>query len=346
MNQMIIYVSCGEGREIDVFAFDPALEELRQRQRVPTSGMAVPMRVSPGRLYAGLRSENALLTFSIDPNNGQLTALGEIAAPGAPVYLSCDMSRRVVFAASYGDNNLSVFPMDAAGVALTACQTERDLPRAHAARLDATHRWLLVPTLGVDAIRIYRMNDDLRVVPNDPPVILGRPGSGPRHPVFSSDNRFVYCLNELDGTIDAFGFDAQCGALALKQTINMMPPGFDDKPWTAELRLRPDGRFLYATDRRSSTLAVLAVDTASGGLTLIDHVLTEIQPRGMDIDPSGRWLVVAGQQSAHVTVYAIDPASGCLRACQRYETGKDPICVEIVTIQPSNTLRSNAISSA
>lgn len=335
MSQMFIYVSCGEGREVDVFAFDDVSGGLLLRQRVTTAGMAVPMRVSSGRLYVGLRSGNALLTFSIDPNSGELTALGEVNPPGAPVYIACDTNRRVAFAASYGDNNLSVFPIDAAGVVQTACQTESGLPRAHAARLDATNRWLLVPTLGADAIRIYRLDDTdggLRLVPNDPPAILGRPGSGPRHPVFSPDNRFVYCLNELDGSIDAFAFDAQHGMLVLKQTISMMPPGFDGKPWTAELRLTPDGRFLYATDRRSSTIAALAVDTTSGGLTLIDHCTTEAQPRGMDIDPSGRWLVAAGQQSNHLTVYAIDPISGRLNACQRHETGKDPICVEMAAI--------------
>jgi 6-phosphogluconolactonase len=112
----------------------------------------------------------------------------------------------------------------------------------------------------------------------------------------------------------------------------MMPSGVEGAPWTAELRLSPNGRYLYATDRRSSTIAMLTVDGASGQLTLIDHIATEAQPRGMDVDPTGRWLAASGQQSGHVSLYAIDPATGRLTLHQRVETGQDPICVEMASI--------------
>ena len=112
----------------------------------------------------------------------------------------------------------------------------------------------------------------------------------------------------------------------------MLPAGFAGKPWAAELRATPDGRFLYATDRTASAIAAFAVDPASGRLTLIDHTPTETQPRGMGIDPAGRWLVAAGQLSSRLTVYAIDPASGRLRAVHSHATGTDPICVDIVAL--------------
>lgn len=333
MKQTIIYVSCGEGREIDAFALtgDGRIE---LRQRLAVAGMPVPMRVRAdvGRLYVGMRQENALAAFAVAPESGELSLLGQVAAPGGPVYVFCDRDLRVAFSPSYGDNNLSVFALDAAGVPQPAHQVLANLPRAHAARLDRSGRWLLVPMLGADAIRIYRLTDDLNLEPNDLPILLGRSGSGPRHPVFSADNRFVYCLNELDGCIDVFAFDDTRGALLLLQTINMMPPDFGGVPWTAELRLTPDGRHLYASDRRSSTVAALNVDRNDGHLSLIGHFATENQPRGMDIDPSGKWLVVAGQQSSHLSVHAIDADSGRLSLCQRHETGRDPICVEIAAI--------------
>ena len=333
MTRTLIYVSCGEGREIDVFSLTDH-GDVCWRQRVPTASMSVPMRVraESGRLYAGMREANRLAVYAIAAESGELSLLGEVATPGAPVYVFCDRDLRVAFCPSYSDNNLSVFPLDAQGIPLAASQVLHNLPRAHAARLDASGRWLLVPMLGADGIRIYRLKDDLHLEPNDLPIILGRPGSGPRHPVFSSDNRFVYCLNELDGSIDVFAFDDTRGALLLEQTISIMPEGFVAAPWTAELRLTPDGRHLYASDRRSSTVAALVVDKQSGRLTLVDHFSTENQPRGMDIDPSGKWLVVAGQQSAHLSVYAIDPISGRLSLRRRHETGRDPICVEIAVI--------------
>ncbi len=334
MTRTFIYVSCGEGRELDVFALDIQSGQINSLQRLITEGMPGPMRVRPEaeRLYVGLRHENALQALAMAPGSGELSVLAKVPAPGRPVYVYCDSALRLAFVPSYGDNNLSVFPLDARGEPQAVSQVVHDLPRAHCARLDATGRWLLVPTLGADAIRIYRLTEEGRLVPNDPPVMLMRAGSGPRHLIFSSDNRFVYCLDELDGHIDLFAFDAACGVLTLKQSIDMMPPGVDGKPWAAELRLTADGRFLYATERRSSTIAALAVEGETGRLTLIDHFSTESQPRGMDIDLSGRWLVASGELSDHIALHAIDPANGRLRLVRRQATGKGPICVEIAAL--------------
>ena len=79
-------------------------------------------------------------------------------------------------------------------------------------------------------------------------------------------------------------------------------------------------------------ISVFAVNDVSGLLSHRDCILTEQQPRGMDIAPSGRWLAAAGEISNHLTVYAVDPDSGRLTASQRCATGERPICVEIAEV--------------
>ena len=116
-------------------------------------------------------------------------------------------------------------------------------------------------------------------------------------------------IAELDGSVDLFDFDAEMGQLDLRQSTRIMPPGFTEAPWSAELRVTPNGAFLYTCERRSSTLTALAVDVRNGQLSSLGHYPTETQPRGMGIDPAGRWLVAAGQLSSRLTVYAIDPAT-------------------------------------
>ena len=90
-----------------------------------------------------------------------------------------------------------------------------------------------------------------------------------------------------------------------------------DKPWAADLHLRPDGRFLYASERRSSTLAGFAVDPASGRLAPIGSVASESEPRGFAISPDGRLLIAVGQASHRLGRYAIDPATGALAQARR-----------------------------
>ena len=96
--------------------------------------------------------------------------------------------------------------------------------------------------------------------------------------------------------------------------------------------MTPDGRFLYSSERTTSTLAAFAIDSASGQLKLLSHTPAEKQPRGFNIDPSGRWLVAVGQLSNAVTVYAIDRDSGALQPVKSYPLGQNPNWVEIVSL--------------
>src|SRR5262249_20863765 len=94
------------------------------------------------------------------------------------------------------------------------------------------------------------------------------------------------------------------------------------------IHLTPDGRFLYASERTSSTLAAFKVDPESGKVTPLGSVPTEKQPRGFAIDPSGRVLVAVGEVSNAMTVYAIDQAGGTLKLLQSIPVGKKPNWVE------------------
>jgi 6-phosphogluconolactonase len=109
-----------------------------------------------------------------------------------------------------------------------------------------------------------------------------------------------------------------------------MPAGSPEKPSAADLHIAPNGRFLYASERTTSTLAAFRIDAASGRLSALGHTPTETQPRGFAIDPRGSFLLAVGQKSHHLRVYAIDQETGQLAARQRYLMGENPNWVEIV----------------
>ena len=105
----------------------------------------------------------------------------------------------------------------------------------------------------------------------------------------------------------------------------------DNDIWASDLHLTPNGRFLYAAERTSSSIGAFSVDAASGKLTYVGSTPTEKQPRGFRIDPSGRAMVVSGEQSSTVSTYTIDPSSGALKLVGKYPTGKGANWVEIVS---------------
>jgi 6-phosphogluconolactonase len=98
----------------------------------------------------------------------------------------------------------------------------------------------------------------------------------------------------------------------------------------ADIHVTPDGRFLYASERTSSTLAAYAVDSTTGKLRYIRNFETETQPRGFHIDPRGNFLIAAGQKTHHITVHRINRSTGELQRLNRYPVDKNPNWIEIV----------------
>jgi 6-phosphogluconolactonase len=109
------------------------------------------------------------------------------------------------------------------------------------------------------------------------------------------------------------------------------PRNTDNDIWAADIHLTPNGKFLYISERTSSTLAAFSVDGASGKLGYLSSTPTEPQPRGFAIDPKGRFLVASGEKSETISVHAIDQASGALKFLGKYPAGKGANWVEIVS---------------
>ena len=105
----------------------------------------------------------------------------------------------------------------------------------------------------------------------------------------------------------------------------------DNDIWAADIQMTPNGKFLYISERTSSTIGAFGVDGATGKLTYLSSTPTEKQPRGFAIDPKGRYLVATGEKSETASVYAIDAGSGALKPLGKYPVGKGANWVEIVS---------------
>ena len=114
------------------------------------------------------------------------------------------------------------------------------------------------------------------------------------------------------------------------QVTTALPKGFTGKPWAADIHLTPNGKFLYASERTTSTLAAFSVDKKKGTLTPMDSYPTEKQPRAFNIDAGGRYLLAVGQLPDSLTSYSIDKKTGKLTKLKEYPMGKNPNWVEFV----------------
>ena len=147
-------------------------------------------------------------------------------------------------------------------------------------------------------------------------------------------------LGERDGSMTVLDYEARTGQLREKQRVSALPLGFQGNPLAADLHLTPDGRFLYGSERSSSTLTGFRVDPRSGTLSTIGSVPPERQPRGFNIDPTGRYVLVVGQLSHALSSYQIEAETGHLTKLNDYPMGKNPNWVEVVDLPDSTYCES------
>jgi 6-phosphogluconolactonase len=359
-----VYVSDADDATIDAYVMDAKTGALTSIGKAEAGKAVMPMAVSPNKkfLYAAIRSQPMrVITYAIDGKTGALTQKATAPLPDSMAYVSTDRSGRFLFTASYGGDKIAVTPIGPDG--LVTAGPIQVLPtgrNAHSILADRTNRFVYSANLGGNQVLQFAFDaTDGKLTPLDPPAVKPEPGHGPRHLAFSPDNKSLYVLNELSGHVTQYAIDGTKGTLKLIDSVPSVPaelgmkwgqpqapvgatpvapaavPKPDEKPpiWAADIRLTPNGKFLYTTERNTDKIALFTVAPRTGKLTYVTNFSTERQPRGINIDPSGRYLVASGEKSDRLSVYRIDQTSGKLGEPTRYPVGKGANWVEIVEVR-------------
>ncbi|MFT4116754.1 lactonase family protein [Bradyrhizobium sp.] len=334
------YVGNADSNDISVFEMSDN-GEMTPVQTVTLAGVekpgsSTPLAITPDHhvLIAGARAQPYLaVSFSIDHRSGRLSHIGNGPLADSMANIASDRAGKFLFSASFGGNRVAVNPLLANGVAGAPTQVIPTGPNAHAFLPSPDNRFVFATNLGSDQVLAFAFDAATgALTPADPPAIKVPEKSGPRHFVFHPNGKFVYLVHELNGDVAVFAYAAGSGAWTEIQRTTAMPAGSNAKPWAADIHITPDGRFLYASERTTSTLTAYKVDAVAGRLTTIGSVPTETQPRGFNIDPGGRYLAAVGETSDGMTVYAIDQDSGALARLKSYPTGKRPNWVEFLSL--------------
>jgi len=344
-----VYVSNAEDGTIGMYTLG-ADGTLQAGPRVDAGKPVMPMSVSPDKhfLFAAVRSKPfTVVSYSIDRGTGALKQLSTAPLADSLPYIRVDQTGRYLLGASYGGHLVSVNAIGKDGKVSEPIQVTPTARNAHAIITDRTNRYVFVPHLGTDQIFQFRLDAKTgKLTANTPPLLQMKAMTGPRHIVMSPDNKFAFLLNELVATVTTLSLDTTTGLLTEVSSASALPadtklvpgaprggPGQRDVSndiWASDLHVTPDGKFLYAAERTSSSIGAFSVDAATGKLTYLSNTPTEKQPRGFRIDPKGRYVVVSGEKSDTISVYEIDRASGALKLLQKYPTGKGSNWVEIV----------------
>ena len=275
-------------------------------------------------------TKNELKKLSVQPIGG-----------GAACHLATDTQARLLVTSQYGGGNVAVFPLGPSGeieprsqlIALeggsNVVQGRQKSPHPHYIGFSPDDRFILVPDLGTDQVRIYEIDYDNHSLQSHG---VGKmpPGSGPRHMKFSPDGKSVWVLGELDLTVNVFDWDGEKGTMDLVQTVPTVDPvdlAKERFKSASEIRVHPTGKFVYSANRGHDTISAFKVDDKNRLERIQIMPVRGSIPRNFNITPDGNWLLAGGQKSHTLSVFAVDPETGELTYNQEVITTPAPICV-------------------
>lgn len=278
--------------------------------------------------------------YAIEPN-GILRFLNRQPVGGnGPCHVAVDPSGKVLLVANYGGGSVNAIPINADGMlkkstafvqhprpGTRVIASRQEGPHAHSVTVDPSGKHVIVADLGLDALISYRLDPVAGTLTKVCEVIVG-PGTGPRHFAFHPSGDLAFSINELSSTLTSFRYDGDSGKLTPLGQVSTLPNDFRSENTTAEVRVHPTGRWVYASNRGHDSIVQVEVDGKSGAMTTVGHTPTGGKtPRNFNIDPSGRYLIAANQNSGTVVCFRIDPESGRLTPTGSTVPVPSPVCV-------------------
>src|SRR5262245_43584867 len=289
----LVFVSAfapGEQGGIHAYRVDGKTGEMKPAHRTANVQNPFFLALSPDRkfLYSidsrefGGKDHDQIAAFEIVGRSGELKLINRRSARGtAACYLHVDNTGKTLLVANYSSGSVASLPIQKDGslsgsasfiqhVGSGADSARQEAHHAHAIITDPSNRFVYAADLGLDQVLIYRLDAAAgKITPSQPPFTKTPPGAGPRHLTFHPNGKRLYVINELGNSVSVFDYDAESGKLTEKQTISTLPKDYDGKSACADLKITPDGRFLYGTNRGHDSIAAYKIGD-DGRLTLIE----------------------------------------------------------------------------
>ena len=354
MEKTVVYIgsySSPSGEGIYPFALDRSSGKLTQAHSPVKieNPSYLAVNADGSRLYSVIETKTyrgkkggGVAAFSADAS-GALSPLGEQPTLGEdPCYLSTDGRGEYLLAANYSGGSMAVFPLGKDGSVLPqSCLTahagsgpipeRQSEPHVHCTDFTPGESFIFAVDLGLDAVKLYRLDRALGTVEPEPGAEMRlRPGSGPRHAVFRDALKTAYVVNEIASDLAVFRYGEDYRFEPL-QYISTLPVGFRGKNTAAAVRISPDGRFLYASNRGHDSIAVFRI-CEDGLLRAVGFYPSGGRgPRDFAIDPRGEFLLAANEKSGNVAVFRLDRETGIPEPAGESVSLHSPVCIRFRT---------------
>jgi len=294
------------------------------------AGTLVQKTIDPPTLvYIGTSGDQAksIHLFRLQPEgdevfqNVTLVPLGVAAETPRPSSLELDVTRRRLFAVNEVEQgSVSAFAIDGSGrlTPLNQQSSHGSEPCQLALAPDGRH--VLAANCGSGNISVLPIGEDGRLGSVSD---VQRASTGTTCVAFDPAGRHAFACDSVGDKVLIYRFDHAQGKLAAGQPAAVsLRAGSGPR----QIGFRPDGRFAYVVNAKTSTIVTLAYD--AGALTEVQSIPTV--PESFDganiagdlaIHRSGKWLYVSNVGHDSVVLFTVDAEHGTLTFVEEQGTG-------------------------
>jgi 6-phosphogluconolactonase len=296
-------------------------------------------------LYAvSEQPEGSVSAWARDAQTGALRFLNRMPSGGAlPCHVAVDPSGRTAIVANYSgglagfalleDGRLGSLVSNDRWMGASGYSARQSRPHPHGAFLSPDRRFAVVPDLGCDQLRVYRMGPDIGELSLSG-LVATAAGAGPRHFAFHPSGGFGYALCELESTLVWYRYRQEDGVLSQCGTISTLPLGYCGETIAAEIALDRAGHYLYCSNRGADTIAVFGIDDDGVPHPVQQPPALGKNPRHFALDVSGDWMLVANQDSNQVAVFRRNGQTGEIVPAGQPIEVPSPACVAVAPLPP------------
>jgi 6-phosphogluconolactonase len=304
---------------ISVFAVNPANGALAPVAGSPFAAGLQPRALAldpSGRfLYAANGNSDNLYTYSIDRVSGVLAEVGggRVSTGDLPSAVRVDPTGQWLYVTHLNSSTVGSYRIDTtSGIpALQRLHATRRSPSAMALtqgtetlRIESRHAYVV--NHSGDTLSELDVDDATGSL--DLQALAVATGDGPIDVTVHPGSRFVYVVNRLAETIQAYTVREDGG-------LDVNGPAIASGNGTVQLVVEGSGRFAYGADIDSGSISIYDIDAVTGRLTArAGTVPVALQLQSLALDPAGQYLFAGNLMSPQLSVFRIDVAGGALTA--------------------------------
>ncbi|TAQ91597.1 hypothetical protein B7494_g75 [Chlorociboria aeruginascens] len=292
----------------------------------------------------GLSTPQGSLASYKTSDSGVLTQIDTRAVLNGPVHIAVYGNGTALAVAHYGAGALTSWKiLSTGGLQLMdtfnftsppgPVTTSQAGPHPHESIVDPTGAFLVVPDLGSDRLRVFRIDQTTSKLTQCTDYTGLAPGTGPRHGTFlqSGSNTYFFLTSELAGTMSAFQVTYSTAGLTFTSvfTSPIDGEGTPNGTFPSECILSPCQKYVLTSNRgdkkfqlnnydpsnstkiTSDSLQSWIIDPATGKLTL--NPLTPAggsYPRMFSVNKDGTLAAVGLQNDQRVVIIQRDVQTG------------------------------------